>query len=398
IALVLIVLAIFMAVTWNVLGKIGKESLGTRRFLELWLSTKADCIALIAAQGSIPTKVVLDELGQCDTLFRAIAEEGMVDAAARLTSGRITELTPLWVTLRDSLRSSSAFQGQRTSDAADKVEALLTLSAKFDALLRARLISIGTMEAGQNRAFITLFISMLAAMLALMVGSSLLAIAATRDRAGKMRLEELMGATFAAQEKERSRFALDLHDSVAQDLAVSLMAARRLPEDGAGSKELATSSLQRAIDSIRRIAWDMRMPELGRFGFRGAALDLVEGFARREGLGITIKANEYDSNGPSPEISAHLYRILQEALANIRKHSHASRLQVMLSEGDGRYRISIEDDGLGFDPQTSNDHDRGPAHLGIAGMKERARLAGGSLEITSTPGQGTRLRVEVPLA
>nr|MDA8409490.1 hypothetical protein [Treponema sp.] len=112
IALVLIVLAIFMAVTWNVLGKIGKESLGTRRFLELWLSTKADCIALIAAPGSIPTTMVLDELAQCDTLFLPLAEEGMVDTVARIKSGRIAELTPLWNALRDSLRSSPAFRGQ----------------------------------------------------------------------------------------------------------------------------------------------------------------------------------------------------------------------------------------------------------------------------------------------
>ena len=399
IALAIIVLAIFMAVTWNVLGKIGEESRRARLFLESWLSAKADSIALIAAPESIQASLVLREIDRCDSLFAALAEEDIVDRATKLKRGRVADIVPLWVGLRDSLRSPTAFPKVGSMvDSTQRIAALMARSTKLEVGLNTRLVSIGQLESGQNRAFLTLFVAILAAFLALVVGSALLAISAARDRIGRLRLEELMGATLVAQEAERTRIALDLHDSVAQDLAASLMAARRLAEDGAGSKDFVISSLQTAINSIRRVAWEMRLPELGRLGFRGAALDLVEDFARRRGLRIDVTADDTLSRGPDQETSVHLYRIIQEALANIGKHSHASRIYFSLSEGEGGFSIEIEDDGDGFDRQEAEDRELSPAHLGIAGMKERARLAGGTLEIVSSPGHGTRLKVEVPLA
>ena len=397
IAVTIIVLAIFMVVTWNVLGKIGEESRRTGLFLDSWLSAKADFVALMAAPESVEAASVRTEIDRCDRIFKELAKASLIDSATRIGGGRIGKILPLWSGLRESIRVEPLPAGEGRPGAPARVAALLALSASFESALRDRLVSIAGLEFGQNRAFLTLLVSIFAAMVALVVGSALLAVSAARDRAGRMRLEDLMGATLAAQEAERTRIALDLHDSVSQDLAATLMVARRLAADGSGSKDLVIRSVQTAIDSLRRISWDMRPPELERLGFRGAALDLAESFARHAGLELDVSLNDYDSNGPSVAVSLHLYRILQEALANIRRHARASRIGLSLSEIEGRYRLEIRDDGIGFDRLKIDSGRPGPAHLGVAGMKERARLAGGDLEIETAPRRGTRLCVEVPL-
>jgi signal transduction histidine kinase len=209
-------------------------------------------------------------------------------------------------------------------------------------------------------------------------------------------MRELVAATYAAQEAERERIALDLHDSVAQELSAALMAVRRLPEDESGLGERAVAGLKSSIDALRRVSWEMRPPELERLGFQGAATRLLEEFEERSGMRVVMKDPSWEASGLDAGIASQHYRIIQECLANVQKHARGTRLLVAVRRCDGRLRVELEDDGVGFDPARLELSVPAHEHLGIAGMRERARLMGGNFEIASAPGKGTRIAVEVP--
>ncbi len=171
------------------------------------------------------------------------------------------------------------------------------------------------------------------------------------------------------------------------------MTARRLAENDQGTRATLVASLKSTIDALRRISWEMRPPELERFGFQGAALRLLDSFAERSGLRIEAPI-ECDVSALGEDAAMHLYRILQESMVNVQKHSGAKLVRIGLSRPGRSVVLVIEDDGRGFD--ASDLALDGPAHLGIAGMRERARLIGGSFSLSSVPGRGTRLRVEAP--
>ena len=414
IALTALVLAIFLVLSWTALARIASERELSRRFLETWLGSKADCLALVVAPDIVRPRTVLSGMAVCDRLFRREIENRKDMEKILFHDGPIADIAAPWKTLRDYVRTaalsaeaaSSATQfktvggpsGRASPEAASSVASLLGLADRFEAALGSRLSAMKDLEAGQYRALLTIIVSIVVAMIALLLTGTWATIDAARDRAGRLRLEDLMGATFEAQEAERRRIALDLHDSVAQELSATLMAARRLEEDAAGSRALVVDSLKTSIDSLRRIAWELRPPELDRLGFRAAALELLDVFARRGPIEVTTDFSAAEASEPGPAAAMQLFRILQESLANVRRHSNASLLRVGYASKEGFCRLEIEDDGRGFAVPSDAEAPPpgGSAHLGIAGMRERARLAGGRFDIDSNPGRGTRIIVEVP--
>jgi signal transduction histidine kinase len=211
-------------------------------------------------------------------------------------------------------------------------------------------------------------------------------------------MQELIGATYTAQEAERRRIALDLHDSIAQEISACLMIARRLGENGEGNRAALVASLKTTIDEVRRISWEMRPPELERLGFRGAVIGFLDDFTARCGLALDMTDSDWNASGLSDEAATHIYRIIQESFANIAKHAAATTLRIAISQGESRLSIAIEDDGRGFDAKVLDAPGSKLSHLGIGGMRERTRLIKGTLEILSVPGRGTTIRLEVPCA
>ena len=207
-------------------------------------------------------------------------------------------------------------------------------------------------------------------------------------------VRDTMRRVVAAQETERQRLARELHDETGQALTSMLLGLRTAEETKDDAKrrqaldslrELASSTLQ----DVRRLAVELRPKALDDFGLVAALERLVEGFRERTGLDAQFQAR-LDGRLPY-ETETALYRIVQEALTNVVKHSRATTVSIVLARKGASVTAVIEDDGVGFTPDA-------PAEgLGLVGMRERIALVGGRLTIESARGAGTTLVAEVPL-
>jgi signal transduction histidine kinase len=197
---------------------------------------------------------------------------------------------------------------------------------------------------------------------------------------------------------ERNRLALDLHDAVSQKLfglVLSAEAAGTLLEREPSAARDQVAKLrdlaQEALDELRSLVFELRPPDLERDGLGGALRKHVEMLRRLQPREIELVV---DGAPPAdPERHAEVLRIAQEALQNALKHSGADRVTVRLAEADGRLRLQVEDDGVGFDPDSPGTRSR---RLGLTSMEERAQRLGAQLEIRSSPGAGTTVRLEAP--
>lgn len=224
-------------------------------------------------------------------------------------------------------------------------------------------------------------------------------ICIVRDVSERRKLRAFGAGALRAAEEERQRIARELHDDTAQRLAGLMLLLRVASqiedrEERERRIEQVREEISETAEAVRRIARGLRPPALDEVGL-GAALDLlVRSLRRAHSLDIELTAARTgDRLDADAELA--LYRIVQEALTNAVRHAGASRIVVSLQEDEGAVRAEIEDDGRGFTiDRDYGDDGRG---LGLVGMQERARNAGGILEIDSAPGTGTRVRVELPV-
>ena len=201
--------------------------------------------------------------------------------------------------------------------------------------------------------------------------------------------------------EERTRLAREIHDTLAQQLTaivLQLEAAEAFVERDAGragavvvtARDLARSALQEA----RRSVWNLRPEPLEATGLVAALEREVRRWRQYSGIPARLHAEGLPNPLPlQPAAEVALFRIVQEALANAARHSRASRVDVSVSRRDGWLEIGVADDGAGFDPEGAPSR----GSFGLVGMGERARMAGGSLEVVSSVGGGTRVTVRLPL-
>jgi signal transduction histidine kinase len=199
-----------------------------------------------------------------------------------------------------------------------------------------------------------------------------------------------------AQELERARLARELHDETGQALTSILLGLKPLEQSAATDearaevasvRELVVSTLQ----GVRRLAVELRPSALDDFGLVPAVDRLAETFREHTGIRVDLEA-QLDEERLASEVETALYRIVQEALTNVVKHAGAQRVSILLTRKPGGVAAVIEDDGRGFDPETTREDG-----LGLLGMRERVGLVGGRLRIEAAPGAGTTLVAEVPL-
>jgi signal transduction histidine kinase len=198
------------------------------------------------------------------------------------------------------------------------------------------------------------------------------------------------------QELERRRLARELHDETGQALTSILLGLKRVEE--AKTKEDARAAaadlrgeIVKTLQSVRRLAVELRPKALDDFGLVPALERLADAFSGDSGIAIDLQANLDETRLPA-EVETALYRIAQEALTNVAKHAGAGHVSVVVTRRDGAVTVVVEDDGRGFGA-TGGDGDG----LGLVGMKERVGLLGGRLAIESTEGSGTTIVAEVPL-
>ena len=200
-------------------------------------------------------------------------------------------------------------------------------------------------------------------------------------------------STIAAADAERGRWARELHDQTLQSLgALRVSLASIVGRGDASTKDAAIgqaiADTELEIENLRRIITDLRPSILDDLGLLPALEALVDR-GRRAGLQITSELSLPDTAEFDSELETSIYRLVQEALTNVIKHAGAANVHVLVDHSDDLVLISVEDDGTGFDAdaQTSG--------FGLAGMRERAYLAGGAVDFESGEG-GTHLRIRLP--
>lgn len=214
------------------------------------------------------------------------------------------------------------------------------------------------------------------------------------------RLEHLSRKLLEAQEAERRRLARELHDEIGQVLTavkINVQAIRpHVSPEGLPRVEESIEVVNRAIQQVRDLSLDLRPSLLDDLGLAAAVRWYVDRQAQRAGIAITAAIELVPGRLP-PETETVCFRIIQEALTNVVRHSQARDVRIRLTCEAKELVLVIGDDGIGFDPATVDVDSGSGRGLGLLGMQERVHLVGGRLEITTRPGQGTELRVRVPL-
>jgi signal transduction histidine kinase len=219
------------------------------------------------------------------------------------------------------------------------------------------------------------------------------------------RVRRAAARTTALNEQFLHRIAADLHDGPGQGLALALMRMETLadmcstcrPNSGEQftvGDEFRTlqSALHSALDDLRAISRGLHLPEIEQLSLTETAQRAVHDYERKAGLAVVFGADDVPRDAPL-QVKITLYRLLQESLANGFRHANGSDQHVNLSRRSGQLLVEVTDCGQGFDPRS----EIGAGRLGLAGMRERVEILGGSFSVLSAKGQGTVVQASLPL-
>ena len=234
-------------------------------------------------------------------------------------------------------------------------------------------------------------------------------LAEERARAREEALHERVAQVTRAQEEERRRIARELHDGLGPSLAAignRLRASRAIlrsdPEQAEHELEEVERGLRDHVGQIRELIHDLRPPALDQLGLAEAVRQYAERFARDAGIQATVRTGGELALDPLAEVT--VFRVMQECLSNVQRHAGARRVELSLERADGSVTLAVADDGSGFDCRAVGGgagsgaaaRDDGGSGLGLLGMRERAALVGGELDVSSACGTGTRVVLRLP--
>ena len=222
--------------------------------------------------------------------------------------------------------------------------------------------------------------------------------------AAERRIREQANALVEVQEIERLRISRDLHDNVAQDLSAARIACETLFDGLEEDTRLLRPRMARlsqaiasAQESIHNIAYDLRPQDIDRFGLVTSLARLCESFGRTHSLEIAFQSAGADGMTIALERAVNIYRIVQEALTNAKRHAHAHAISVALVHSHPDLILRIADDGVGFDVEQKCAEAADHQCMGLLGMEERAAILGATLTITSKAGKGTQVKLTMPV-
>uniref|UniRef100_Q01NJ7 histidine kinase n=1 Tax=Solibacter usitatus (strain Ellin6076) TaxID=234267 RepID=Q01NJ7_SOLUE len=199
-----------------------------------------------------------------------------------------------------------------------------------------------------------------------------------------------------AEEEERRRIGRDLHDDTSQSLAWLRLHLEMLESDAPAALRPrlthAREVTQRAVEEIRRTIAALSPAVVERLGLGAALRQLTARFAKQHTARFDLEI-QGESEGLSRETAEVVYRVAQESLQNVLKHSESTRVKLLLRSADKNIRLSVRDDGAGFSPETAAAK---PMSFGLAGMRDRAALLGGRLAVRSAPGKGVTVLLDLP--
>lgn len=238
----------------------------------------------------------------------------------------------------------------------------------------------------------------LAAAVLLALGIHVMRLRSLRERNSMLR--QLAERLESAKEDERSRISRELHDELGQTLTAAKLNLQMLrptvaDAGAAGRLEDSITMMDGMIRQARDIARGLRPPLLDEAGLVPAIDHFLKSLATRSGTRIEFEVAPGVERAP-PGLGTTVFRLVQEAVGNALRHARATVVRVTLRDEDDALRLVVEDDGVGFDPALVNRSARRGAHLGLLGMTERVRSAGGTIEIESRPGAGSRIIAFIP--
>lgn len=223
----------------------------------------------------------------------------------------------------------------------------------------------------------------------------------TEARRNEELLRALTHRVVQVQEAERGRVALELHDHITQLLCAILVRSQTLADklssrDGPAKDEAMKlrAMLGETAEEVERISRGLRPGVLDALGLVAVLRDTSTEFAKQTGVSVQLAGAQLTARLPG-DIELSLYRILQEALNNVEQHARARHVTVGLRHQGGFIQLSIQDDGIGFDPDKPPARRKGKG-LGLLGMRERATYVGGVFKIKSIRGTGTKIEVLIP--
>jgi len=215
-------------------------------------------------------------------------------------------------------------------------------------------------------------------------------------------LRNLSAKVLTIQDEERRRIARDLHDGVGQTLTGALMAVSQatscpepLPADCQAGVRDVEDLLQQAVQEVRTVSHLLHPPLLDESGLLSAIQWYAEGFSKRSRVKLTLEVDE-QSQRFGPDVETGLFRIVQEALTNVHRHSGAEAVHIRITSAGGRLTLSIKDDGKGIPSDALRMMPNGCQGVGLASMRERSALLGGTFNV-ETNSRGTLIVVSVPL-
>lgn len=218
------------------------------------------------------------------------------------------------------------------------------------------------------------------------------------------RIRTLSRELIKAQENERRRISFELHDQIAQDLAMLKISVdtaldRQTDVSAVIAEKISgfSKALKAIITSVRDLAHNLRSPLLEEFGLVPTVARLSDDLSRKTGLRIDFVYSEALKDRFDLDTEILIFRLIQEALNNIWKHAHAHHIKIELALASSTITLRIEDDGRGFDVKGCLIAAQNQKRMGLRNMKERISLHGGEIRIQSDPSQGTTLFITVPV-
>jgi signal transduction histidine kinase len=218
------------------------------------------------------------------------------------------------------------------------------------------------------------------------------------------RIRTLSRELMKAQENERQRISFELHDQIAQDIAMLKIGVDTLFDDQvkvpANMRERISEFsklLKTVITAVRDLAYNLRSPLLEQFGLVRTVAQFCDDFSKKTGLRINFVHSNKLKGRFDLYTEVYLFRLTQEALNNIWKHADARHVRIELALASPTATLRIQDDGRGFDVENCLTTAQKDKRMGLRNMKERISLFGGEFHIQSSPMQGTKLFIEVPV-
>jgi PAS domain S-box-containing protein len=226
----------------------------------------------------------------------------------------------------------------------------------------------------------------------------------TERRRARQMIQTLTHELIKAQETERHKIARDLHDHIAQDLSslkigLQTIFNAHLASDDTGQKQAQKliQLLQRSISEVRNLAYDLRPPGLDQFGLVRTLFTYCEDFAQANNLKIDFIAAGLDGLALDDDIQINLYRLIQEALYNVKKHARAKGVTIRLVASSPNLMLRIIDDGVGFDVKRWQTKSSQEKRMGLQSMVERVGLLNGTIDIRSHLQKGTAIFITIPI-